>query len=100
MTQDQDNSALSVSQELKIWTRELWESGTDLELAQAITAGNVVWGCALSDRGVWETSKDSPVTGLVLTSLEVVTRRLDEEGSAPGATRSRLSSLRDRKSVV
>lgn len=33
------------------------------------------------------------MTGLGLPSLEVVSRRLDEEGSAPRATRARLSAL-------
>ena len=94
MAQNQDSGSLNIPAELQGWARELWESGDDLELAQAIIAGHVVWDRALSDRGVWETSKDCPVTGLVLTNLEVVSRRLDEEGSAPRATRSRLLALR------
>jgi hypothetical protein len=91
---DQDGK-LSVSEELHNWARELWKSGDDLELAQAIFAGHAVWDNALSDRVVWEVGgKDHAVAGLALTSLEVVSRRLDEEGSAPHATRWRLSALR------
>lgn len=58
MTQDQDNKELSDSEELQGCARELWESGDDLELAQAIVAGYVVWDRALSDRCVWQASKD------------------------------------------